>query len=101
PHNPDADADGYSDGAEVAAGTNPNDPRSTPANVARTGTAILGTEDVPGGIDTPVANNGLITFVNDDELASHVDTFNGDSTDRSSYVGITWASPVTNPITRL
>jgi hypothetical protein len=101
PHNPDSDADGYSDGAEVAAGTNPNDPRSTPANVARTGTAILGTEDAPGGTDTPVANNGLITFVNDDELTSHVDTFNGDSPDRSSYVGITWASPLTNPVTRL
>jgi hypothetical protein len=101
PHNADSDSDGYSDGAEVDAGTNPTDPRSTPANIARTGNAILGTEDVPGGIDTPVANNGLLTYVNDDELATHVDTWNNGSADRRSYVGITWASPVTNPVTRL
>jgi Bacterial TSP3 repeat len=101
PHNPDSDGDGYSDGAEVAAGTNPNDPRSTPANIARIGSAILGTEDMPSGIDTPVANNGFVTFVNDDELSSHVDTWNNASPDTSSYVGITWDSPVTNPVTRL
>lgn len=29
--NPDTDGDGYSDGAEVAAGTNPNDPGSSPS----------------------------------------------------------------------
>jgi hypothetical protein len=101
PHNPDSDGDGYSDGVEVAAGTNPNDPRSTPANIARTGSPILGTEDVPGGIDTPVANNGFVTFVNDDVLSTHVDTWNNASADTSSYVGILWVDPVTNPVTRL
>jgi len=101
PHNPDTDGDGYSDGVEVAAGTNLNNPRSTPANLALQGTAILGTENVPGGVDTPVANAGLPTDVNDDDLTSRVDTWNGGSPDTLSYVGILWTTPPTNPVVRL
>jgi hypothetical protein len=101
PHDADSDDDGFSDGEEVAAGTKPTDPRSTPANVALRGTAILGTEDVPGGIDTPVANAGLITYVNDDDFISKVDTWNNASGDTLSFVGILWSSPLTNPVARL
>jgi len=101
PHNRDSDADGYSDGEEVAAGTNPNNPKSTPANLALRGTAILGTEDASSGVDTPVANAGLTTFINDDDLGSRVDTWNGGSLDTESYVGIVWDAPLTNPVTRL
>jgi hypothetical protein len=101
PHNPDSDNDGYSDGAELAAGTNPNNPRSTPANLALQGAAILGTESVPGGTDTPIANAGFAEFVNDDDLFSHVDTWNNASSDTLSYVGIVWGSPLTNRVVRL
>jgi hypothetical protein len=101
PQNPDCDNDGYSDGAEVVAGTNPNDPTSTPANLALQGTAIIGTEDVSSGADTPVANAGLATNINDEDLASRVDTWNGGSPDGMSYVGILWSTPPTNPVVRL
>jgi hypothetical protein len=95
PHNPDSDGD------EVAAGTNPINPGSTPANLALQGTAIIGTENVPGGIDTPVANAGLATDINDDDLTSRVDTWNGGSPDTLSYVGVLWSAPPTNPVVRL
>jgi hypothetical protein len=101
PRNADSDGDGYSDGAETAAGTNPTNPHSTPANLALQGTAILGTEDAPGGNDTAVANAGLTSYVNDDDLASAVDTWNNASGDLLSFVGITWSAMQTNRIVRL
>jgi len=101
PHNPDTDGDGYSDGDEVAAGTDPNNPGSVPANLALQGIAILGTEDALSGIDTAVANAGFTADINDDDLTSRVDTWNGASLDTLSYVGITWTSPPTNPMVRL
>ena len=101
PHNADSDGDGYSDGGEAAAGTSPTNPHSTPANLALKGTAILGTEDAPGGNDTAVANAGLTSYVNDDDLASVVDTWNNTSGDLLSFVGILWSAPQTNRIVRL
>jgi len=101
PHNPDCDSDSYSDGEEVAAGTNPNDPASTPANLAVQGTAIIGTEDLSSGTDTPVANAGLAININDEDLASRVDTWNGGSLDTLSFVGIVWSTLPTNPVARL
>lgn len=65
------------------------------------GTAIIGTEDVPGGTDTPLANAGLASDVNDDDFTSRVDTWNGGSTDTQNYVGILWSSSPTNPVVRL
>ncbi|HEY7034047.1 MAG TPA: peptidoglycan DD-metalloendopeptidase family protein [Thermomicrobiales bacterium] len=60
PKNPDTDGDGYNDHDEVSAGSNPNDPSSTPAN--------LGTADSDG--------DGLS---NDDEASHGTDPNNPDS----------------------
>jgi hypothetical protein len=48
PKNPDTDGDGYADGLEVTQGSNATNPKSIPGNLARQGTAALGTEDSTG-----------------------------------------------------
>jgi hypothetical protein len=100
PLNPDTDGDGYSDGVEVALGSNPLDKNSIPGNLALVGQGILGTEDSLG-TDTPVANAGLLANINDGNLTTHVDDWNGGGTDPLSFVGITWTNVVTNAVSRL
>ncbi len=92
-HTPDADRDGYADGVEVLAGSNPNDPSSIPNNLASRmdATGILGTMNALGGSATPVFHMGTATNINDGDLSTRVDTWNGTGTDPLSYVGITWA----------
>ena len=48
-----------------------------------------------------MANAGLTSYINDGDLVGHVDTWNNASPDTLSFVGITWSSPVANPVTRL
>jgi hypothetical protein len=100
PHNSDCDGDGYSDGVEFVNGTDPNDPNSIPGNLAKEGSGILGTESA-AGVDMEVFNSGLRTYINDGNLNSHVDTWNGASADPLSYVGILWLEAPTNPVLRL
>lgn len=102
PNNPDSDGDGYLDGEEVAAGSNPINPGSIPTNLARSGLPILGTTSAwnDTSLDTPIANAGSANNVNDENLTTHVDTYNP-SPDTLSYVGITWDPPLTNTVNRL
>ena len=98
----DSDGDGYRDGLEVANGSNPASASSFPDNISAIATAIIGTSDaIEGGIDTPHANAGSAGAINDFNLATRVDTFNGAAPGTVSYVGLIWANPVTNPIVRL
>jgi hypothetical protein len=99
----DTDADGFTDGQEVQLGSDPTVAGSIPANLAFRGdaAAILGTEDVLGGVDTPVANAGAAANINDGDLTTRVDTWNGDSLDTLSFVGIVWTNPVATPIASL
>jgi hypothetical protein len=101
PTKADTDGDGYSDGAEVALGSNPNDPKSIPGNLAFGGTGTIGTEDVPGGTDTELFHAGTSTNINDGNFSTRVDTYNGNSPDTLSYIGILWPQPVTNAVARL
>lgn len=100
PEDSDTDGDGYSDGVEGTESTDPKDPASIPGNLARQGTPILGTEDA-AGLATVFFNAGSAANLNDQNLATRADTFNGGSLDKVSFVGITWDQPQTNKILRL
>jgi hypothetical protein len=85
---------------EVAAGSDPNNPHSIPGNLALSGTGLLGTED-SAGVDTALFHAGTAAFINDANLATHVDTYNGAVADPDSYVGIVWVAPLTNSVASL
>jgi len=94
----DSDGDGFRDGYEVANGSNPANPNSLPPNVAVSGTGILGTKPtVEAGVETPRFNSGTAANINDDNLNSRVDDWNGNigsAPDTASFVGIVWPQPL-------
>lgn len=60
-------------------------------NLALNGTAILGLkESLDAGTETAFSNGGITPNVNDGNLATRVDTYNGNGRQTASYVGITW-----------
>ncbi|HVY72305.1 MAG TPA: binary toxin-like calcium binding domain-containing protein [Verrucomicrobiae bacterium] len=100
----DTDGDGYSDGTEVAQGSKPTDKNSIPGNLALTGTATLGTKDaIDSGVDTEIElfHAGAGTLINDGNLTTHSDTFNGVAPGKASFVGIKWDQPLTNEVVRI
>ena len=99
----DTYGDGFSDGIEMAQGTNPNDPASVPENFALMGTGILGTkESFESTTEVPVFNAGIAANINDGNLNSRVDTFNGANPGTVSFVGILWPRLITeHPILSL
>lgn len=98
----DTDGDGYNDGVEIAQGTDPKSASSAPNNLAPRGTAILGTsENIEFGPETPHANAGAPTSINDFNPDSRVDTWNNLSPGTASYVGILWDQPLTSQVTTL
>jgi hypothetical protein len=98
----DTDNDGFNDALEVAAGTDPTSAASAPANVALLGTAIIGTrESVGGGTEVPWANAGVPAHINDGDLLTRVDTWNGANPGTASYVGILWDEPLNRAVSRL
>lgn len=102
PNKWDTDGDDFPDGLEVAAGTDPNSRASAPTNVALLGTGIIGTRvQVNSGSETPWANAGVVANINDADILTRVDTYNGGSADAASYVGILWDQAVTRKVTRL
>lgn len=94
PQNPDTDGDGYIDGIEVQGGSNPTSAASIPNNLARRmdASGIMGTMNALGGTATPVYHMGTAANINDGDLTTRVDTWNGTGTDPLSYVGILWSN---------
>jgi hypothetical protein len=100
----DTDNDGFTDAIEVSMGSDPNNAANFPDNFAILGVGILGTmPDLASGSDTqtPVFNAGTASNINDNNLTTRVDNYNGGSADTVSFVGILWDHPITNPIVRL
>ncbi|RYD34936.1 MAG: hypothetical protein EOP86_09750, partial [Verrucomicrobiaceae bacterium] len=105
PNKPDTDNDGYSDAAEVRFFSNPLLNTSVPANIAPSGTAIMGTSTaLSGGTDTPYSQQGTLPLINDGLFNTRVDTYNGgqpNGADGFSYAGITWPAPRPAAVNRL
>lgn len=97
----DTDGDGYGDSVEVSLGSNPNDSKSLPGNLALGATGLLGTEDNWGGTDTPLFHVGGAENINDGIFTSRVDTYNDAGTDKLSFVGVAWDHPLTEAVARL
>jgi hypothetical protein len=100
----DTDGDGFTDGLEISQSTNPNNPSSMPTNLALLGSAsaVIGTAaQVTNVLGTIHFNAGGPPAINDGNLTTRVDTYNGGGADRASFVGIVWSNLVTTPIVRL
>lgn len=100
----DTDGDGFSDGKEVAQGGDPLDPKIFPSNIGLTGTGIMGVkESLDSGPETevPLFHVGVAENINDGDLTTRVDTYNGGDPGAVSFVGIVWTQPVPQPIARL
>ena len=102
PNAPDTDGDGFGDATELERGTDPRDPAVFPSNLALIGTAIMGVRDtVESGTEIPYSQAGVPAYINDGDLTTRVDTWNGAGVTTASYVGILWDHLLTQPIGRL
>ncbi len=102
----DTDGDFFADGSEVRLGSDPTLASSVPANLALRddATGIIGTADFLGGTETPYGQAGSPANINDGNLTTRVDTWNGNQptvADTLSYVGVVWSHPVTQAVSRL
>jgi hypothetical protein len=90
----DTDQDGFTDGQEAQLGSDPAKAESIPAHLEwrSDAVAILGTQDAQFGLDTPVANAGVLANIKDGNLTTRVDTWNDAGLDTLSFVGITWTN---------
>src|SRR5688572_2748473 len=73
-------------------------------NVALSGVGLLGLKgslDSGPETETPFANSGSPSFINDGNLTTRVDTYNGNGTQTVSYVGISWENPLATPVVHL
>ena len=73
-----------------------------PVNLAASGTAILGLKaSLESGEESAFANSGSTENINDGDLSTRVDTYNGGGAQTVSFVGILWDQPVSLPVVHL
>lgn len=106
PTMPDTDGDLFSDGLEVGEGADPANPSNYPNNVALLGRGILGVrESIETGSDNEFYHAGDAAVINDGNLTTRVDTWNGNWPDyanfTASYVGIVWDAPLGHKVESL
>ncbi|MBP7949515.1 MAG: hypothetical protein KA004_07650 [Verrucomicrobiales bacterium] len=111
PANRDSDGDGFSDGQELLTfSTDPLLPGSRIANIARAGSGLTGVNNaIDADNGTLVAHSGTVTGstgsnsfnINDGNFATRVDTYQTTASNVMSYVGIRWAAPWPQPVSRL
>jgi hypothetical protein len=92
----DSDNDRFRDGQEVALGSNPLSALSFPDNPALIGTGIMGVNDaLDSDAGTSYSQAGVPANINDGNLTTRVDTYNGTATTQFSYAGLTFPGPQT------
>ncbi len=96
PLNRDTDGDGFSDGAEISLATNPLSAASRIANIARGGTAVLGSfANAPNAL-------GAMANLNDGSLLTRARTTTTSLVSPTdSYAGIVWDAAWPQPVARL
>lgn len=87
----DTDNDGFGDGVEITLATNPLSAASRAANIARAGTALMGT-----GVSSPRGTAGRTANLNDGNLLSLAVT-----NISNSHAGIIWRTAWPQPVARL
>jgi hypothetical protein len=88
----------------VAQGGDPLDSKIFPSNIGLTGVGIMGTKlSLDGGTETetPLFHVGVAGNINDANLVTRVDTYNGADPGTVSFVGILWDQKVPQPIARI
>ena len=96
----DTDGDTFNDKIEITEGTDPNSNTSFPSNIARLGTAIIGTNDaIDGDAGTATAQGGASSNINDGSLTTRVDTFG--PAQPFAYAGILWPAVRTVAVDRM
>jgi formylglycine-generating enzyme required for sulfatase activity len=96
PLNRDTDGDGFRDGAEISLGTNALSAASRIANIARGGTAVLGS-----GTNTANALGATASLNDGNLLTRAMTTTTNTALPVASYAGIVWDAPWPQPVARL
>ncbi len=96
----DTDGDTFNDKVEINEGTDPNSNTSFPSNIARLGTAIMGTNNaIDGDAGTAFAQSGNPSNINDGDLTTREATFG--PVEPVAYAGILWPTVRTVAVNRL
>ena len=96
----DTDGDTFNDKVEINEGTDPKSNTSFPSNIARLGTAIIGTNNaIDGDAGTAFAQANAPSNINDGNLTTREATFG--PAQPFAYAGILWSAVRTVAVNRM